>query len=103
MSTKKSLSIKKLEKMRGGPLTFGRMIESIRKADEMSQVELASLMKISKAHLCDIEKGRRSVSLSRAADFAEILDYSPIVFVSILIEDMVREAGLAVKVSLKAA
>jgi transcriptional regulator with XRE-family HTH domain len=103
MSTKKSSAIKKLEKMRGGPLTFGKMIESIRKADELSQVELAKKMKMSKAHLCDIEKGRRAVSLSRASEFAKILGYSPIVFISILIEDMVREAGLEVKVSLKAA
>ena len=103
MSTKKSSAIKKLEKMRGGPLSFGKMIESIRKADEISQVELASKMNISKAHLCDIEKGRRTVSLSRAVEFAQILGYSPIVFVSILLEDMVREAGLAVKVTLKSA
>jgi len=103
MSTKKSLAIKKLDKMRGGPLTFGKLIESIRKADEISQVELAEKMKISKAHLCDIEKGRRIVSLSRASEFAKILGYSPIIFVSILLEDMVREAGLDVKVTLKAA
>jgi len=64
MTIKKSSAVKILEKIRGGPLTFGRMIESIRKADEISQVELAKKMQISKAHLCDIEKGRRAVTLS---------------------------------------
>ncbi len=103
MSIKKSSAIKSLEKMRGAPLTFGSMIESLRKTDEISQVELAKKMKISRAHLCDIEKGRRTVTLSRAIQFAKVLGYPSIVFASIVLEDMAREAGLEVKVSLKAA
>jgi transcriptional regulator with XRE-family HTH domain len=79
------------------------MIESLRKTDEISQVELAKKMKISRAHLCDIEKGRRTVTLSRAIQFAKVLGYPSIVFASIVLEDMAREAGLEVKVSLKAA
>lgn len=103
MSIKKSSTIKAIEKMRGGPLTFGSLIESLRKTDEISQVELAKKMKISRAHLCDIEKGRRSVTLSRAIQFAKVLGYPSVVFASIVLEDMAREAGLEVTVSLKAA
>ena len=54
---KKSAAKRFLEELRGGPLTFGRMIESVRRADEISQVALARRMKISRVHLCDIEKG----------------------------------------------
>jgi len=102
MSIKKSSAIRTLEKMRGGRLTFGKMLESIRKADEISQVELADKMKISKAHLCDLEKGRRPVTLSRAILFAKVLGYSETQFAAKAIEDQVYEAGLKVKVTLSA-
>jgi transcriptional regulator with XRE-family HTH domain len=103
MTIKKSLTIKALEKIRGGPLTFGKMIESIRKCDEISQVELAQKMNISKAHLCDIEKGRRSVTLTRAMQFAKVLGYSATQFASKALEDQAREAGLKLKITVEAA
>lgn len=103
MTIKKSSAVKILEKIRGGPLTFGRMIESIRKADEISQVELAKKMQISKAHLCDIEKGRRAVTLSRAIQFAKILGYSPTQFAALALEDQAREVGLKFKITVEAA
>jgi len=91
------------EKLRGGPLTFGRMIQSFRLCDEISQVNLAKKMKISKAHLCDIEKGRRMVSSERAAAFAKVMGYSVQQFVATAIEDQLRQAGLKFTVALKAA
>jgi transcriptional regulator with XRE-family HTH domain len=103
MSTKKSSARKFLEKLRGGPLSFGQMISSIRQADEITQVKLAQKMKISRAHLCDIEKGRRTVSAERAAKFAKILGYSINQFVAVALEDQLREAGLKVKVHVEAA
>ncbi len=44
-------------------------------SEEMSQVEFAKQLGISRSHLCDIEKGRKSVSVARAARFAKILGY----------------------------
>jgi len=79
------------------------MIESIRVADEISQVELAQKLKISRAHLCDIEKGRRLVSPERAARFSEVLGYSTKQFVAVSIEDSLRKAGIPFKVRLDAA
>ena len=92
-----------LAKIRGGPLTFGRMIESIRLSDEISQVELAKRLGISRAHLCDIEKGRRLATPQRAAKFAEVLGYSVTQFVATAIEDQLRRAGIHLKVKLEAA
>jgi transcriptional regulator with XRE-family HTH domain len=79
------------------------MIESVRLADEVSQVELARRMRISRAHLCDIEKGRRVVTAERAAQFAGVLGYSVNQFVAVAVEDQLRKAGLKVRVHLEAA
>lgn len=103
MSTSKSAAVRFLEGLRGGPLTFGDMIESIRLCDEISQVDLARKMKISRAHLCDIEKGRRTVSAERAAQFAKVMGYSINQFVAAALEDQLRKAGLKVRVRLDAA
>lgn len=103
MSIKQSTAIRSLEKIRGGSLTFGKMIESIRKSDEISQVELAAKMNMSKAHLCDIEKGRRSITLARAIQFAKALGYSQTQFISKAIEEQAREVGLKIKITIEAA
>jgi transcriptional regulator with XRE-family HTH domain len=79
------------------------MIESIRFADEISQTQLATRLKMSRSHLCDIEKGRRTVTVERAAAFARVLGYSVTQFVAVAVEDQLREAGLKVRVSLSAA
>lgn len=103
MSTKKSNAIRTLEKIRGSVLTFGRMIESLRKCDEISQTALAAKMKMSKAHLCDIEKGRRYPNIDKAIEFAKVMGYSPEHFVAVLLEEQTRAAGFKVKIILKAA
>lgn len=93
MSIRKKSSAKRfLEGIRGTPLTFGRMIESIRTADEISQTELARRMGISRAHLCDIENGRRTVSIERAAMFARELGYSVHQFVATTLQEQLRRA-----------
>ena len=102
MSTKKKSAAKRfLEGLRGRPLTFGRMIESIRAADEISQVELARQMRISRAHLCDIEKGRRTVTIERAAKFARVLGYSIHQFVATALQDQLRRAKVSGTVHLE--
>jgi transcriptional regulator with XRE-family HTH domain len=79
------------------------MIESIRQTDEISQANLARRMRISRALLCDIEKGRRPVTVERAKRFAKVLGYSVNQFVAVAVEDQLRKAGLKVKVHLEAA
>lgn len=103
MSTKKSEAKKYLESLRGAPLSFGKMIESLRQSDEISQISLAKKMKISRAHLCDIEKGRRAVTVERAAKFAKTMGYSVNQFVAYALEDQLRKAGIKAKVYLDVA
>ncbi len=104
MNTKARSDARKfLERLRGGPLTFGRMLASIRRADEVVQADLARRMGISRARLCDIENGRRAVTVEGAAQFARVLGYSVNQFVAVAVEDQLRKAGLKVKVRLEAA
>jgi transcriptional regulator with XRE-family HTH domain len=79
------------------------MIESIRIADEIPQAELARTIGVSRAHLCDIEKGRRLVSPERAAKFAKVLGYSKDQFVSLALEDQLLRSGMRYRVKLEAA
>ena len=86
-----------------GELTFGRMLESFRLCEEMSQAAFAKKLRISRSHLCDIEKGRKMVSPARAAKFAKILGYSEKMFVAIALQDILRQDGLKLQVHVKAA
>jgi transcriptional regulator with XRE-family HTH domain len=72
MSTKRFYDIKDLEK-KYGPMTVGLFLRSFRESDELSQTDYAKRLRISRANLCDIEKGRKLVSPERAAKIAKIL------------------------------
>lgn len=98
---KKSDAVKLLEKLSGGPLTLGGLIESIRLSDEIRQVKFAEKLGISKSHLCDIEKGRKPVSALRAAGFAKILGYSPEQFVRLALQDEISRSGLHLKITVE--
>jgi plasmid maintenance system antidote protein VapI len=97
---KKSATMQYLDKLTGGPLTIGGMLESMRICDEMSQVVFAKKLGISPTHLCDIEKGRKGVSPERAARFAQILGYSENLFVKLALQASVDKANLKLTVLL---
>jgi len=107
MSTKKkrarSSAMRLLDDIIGEPLNLGGTMRSIRECEEVSQSEMAKRLGISRAHLCDIEMGRRTVSPARAAKFARELGYSETQFVRLAIQDQVTEAGLKMKVKVEAA
>jgi transcriptional regulator with XRE-family HTH domain len=103
MSTKKSESLRFLEKRTGGPISLGRFLEAVRKGEEMSQPEFAKKLGLSKSHLNDIEKGRKAVSPERAAKFARALGYSEARLVKLALQDIVDRGGLHLHVDVKAA
>lgn len=102
MPTKKSRSDarKFLEKLTGGPLTFGR---AIRLGEEQSLAQFSKLLGISASHLSDIELGRKTVSAERASKFARKLRRSEAQFVRLALQDLVSQAGLKFRVNLDAA
>lgn len=97
---KKSDTVKFLEKI-AGELTLSGLLVSIRQGEEMSQVEFAKLLGVSRQYLCDIEHGRRSVSPKKAAAFAKKLRYSPQQFVRLCLQDLVNRDGLKLKVDIQ--
>ena len=99
MSTKGVDAIAFLEKL-DGPLTFAGAISSIRMCDEISQAAFARRLGISRQNLCDIEKGRATVSPERAARWANMLGYNVAVLVGLALQGQVDAAGLGMKVSL---
>ena len=94
---------KYLEKLIGGPLTFGGMINATRLSEEMSLEAFARQLGISRAYLCDIEKGRRAVSVQRAAEWARKLGYLEAQYVALALQAEVTAAGLKLRVSVDAA
>lgn len=97
MSTK--LARKVLEK-RLGPITFGGFLRSARTMKDMSQVEMATFLGISKSSLCDIEKGRQIVSIELASKIANKCELFEDLAVKYAIMDQLRRAGLKYNVEI---
>lgn len=105
MSTKvkKSDAMRFLEKAAGGPLTLGRLLESIRLGEEMTMKEFADRLGLSVSHLNDIEKGRKHVSPERALRFAKRLGYSGEHFVELSLQEIVDELDMKFKIKVSKA
>jgi len=86
MSTKKNLSL-------------GDFLRVHRLGEEMSQLQMAKALKISKQRLCDIENGRGSVSVKLAKEMARKLKLPPEWLAKLVIQDLIRQEGLKLKVS----
>jgi transcriptional regulator with XRE-family HTH domain len=101
MSTKKAtFSLKDLEK-RHGKLTLGRFVASWRLAADISQKEFAKMLGISPANLCDIEKGRKGVSIFKATEIAKAIGYSPTMLVQLALQEQMESSGLDFTVEVK--
>ena len=94
MITKKKLSAKAILRTYLGPVSFGEMLYSFRLTTEYSQVEMAHILGISKQELCNIEKGRKLVSVERAKAFALGLDMPPRTFAKYALQDQLTAAGI---------
>ena len=94
-------TLKEMEKVTGCKLTLGKLIWAIRECDEMSQVEFAKKLGISKQHLCDIEHERKSISPGLAATYASKLGYLPEQFIQLALQGIVDRDGLRVFVEVE--
>lgn len=81
------------------PLTLGDFIRSHRMGEEMSQVEFAEFLGISKQRLCDLEKDRSPVSLRFCKDLAAKLDLPVEWLAKLVLQDMIDREGIKLKVS----
>ncbi len=101
MSTNKSLS-KVLDKKLGA-ITFGGFLRSARTLKDMSQIEMAKFLGISKSSLCDIEKNRQFVSLHLASKIAKKCGLSETLAIEIALQQLVNRSGLKLEVAVKKA
>ena len=100
MTTKKLVSAKKAIRSYIGPISFGEMLYSYRLSQEMSQVQMAGILGISKQELCNIEKRRKLVSVERAKSFAEALKMPPKTFAKYALQDQLSSAGIVGEVEI---
>jgi transcriptional regulator with XRE-family HTH domain len=85
---------------RDGPLTFGRMLRALRQCEEESLATFAARLGVTKQHLSDIERGKRAVSVERAATWARTLGYHAGQFVTLALQAQLAAARLPFSVTL---
>ena len=90
----------KLEKTYG-PLTFGSLLKSFRQADEMSQVDFAKKLGLSRQNVSDLESGRRIPSAQRASKIAKKLGLPETALIKLAIQDSLNRDGFKLEVNIK--
>ena len=98
MSTKIKYGVKELE-AEFGKLTFGRLLRSHRLGEEMTQVELAKALGISKQSLNDLESGRKIPSIKRAMLIAKKIQTLPELIIQLVLQDQIDKEHLHLTVS----
>jgi transcriptional regulator with XRE-family HTH domain len=102
ITRKKSKALKDLEKMTGETLTIANLLWAIRTSDDVNQVDFAKKLNISNQYLCDLERGRKSLSPKKAKEFAQKLGYSEEQFIALALQDALNQDGMHFVVELKA-
>ena len=84
-------------------MTFGGLVHSLRISDEISQVELAKKIGVSKQFLSDVEHNRKDVGIGFAKKISDSLGYSIEPLIELLIRDQLRRQHSNYIVELKKA
>jgi transcriptional regulator with XRE-family HTH domain len=89
-----------MENLLGEPMSFAKLLRSIRTRDDLTKKELADILEVTVSHISDIENGRKFVSVERAYEFAQKLKDSEKFFVAVALQDQVNQADLDFKVEI---
>ena len=84
---------------RNRSLTFGDFIKNHRLGEELTQVEFAKSLGISKQRLCDIEKNRTNISLKLCKKISKKLDLPFEWLAKLSLQDQINKVGLQLKIS----
>lgn len=98
------MTIKEAEKVyekTHGPLSFATYMLGIRTTLDLSQVEMAKKIGISKAALCEVEKGRTLVSAQAAVRYAKKAGFSEKVALEACFQDQLRKANIKKRVKIE--
>jgi DNA-binding XRE family transcriptional regulator len=98
MTTKSRSSLKEVFKNRPA-LSFGSVLKAWRMSEEMSQTKMARVLGISRANLCDLEKGRKLPSPTRAIKIAKKLGMHQAHVVELVLQDTLTKERINFKVS----
>lgn len=79
--------------------SLGEFLRIHRLGEELSQVEFAKQLGISKQRLCDIERDRFTVSIRLAKELAKKLDLPAEWVVKLALQDQLKKENLSLKVS----
>ena len=86
-----------------GPFSFATYMLGIRTTLDLTQVEMAKKLGISKAALCEIEKGRTLVSPTAAVKYAKKAGFSVTLALEACFQDQLRKASIKKRVRSAAA
>jgi transcriptional regulator with XRE-family HTH domain len=84
-------------------MTFGGLVRSLRLSDEISQVELAKKLGVSKQFLSDVEHNRKDVGIAFAKKVSSVLGYSIEPLLELLIREQLKHQRLNYIVEIKKA
>lgn len=98
----KNKTLKEVLESIDGPITFGRYVRGTRTRLDLSQVELAKMIGISKSSLCDIEKDRQYVSIALACKIAKKCGVPETVAIQLSVGDQLRRLGYEFTLFVKA-
>jgi len=81
-----------------GPYTFATFMLGIRTTLDLSQIHMAKKLGISRAALCEIEKGRTLVSPQTAVKYAKKAGFSDTLALEACLQDQLRKAKIKKRV-----
>ena len=82
-----------------GPISFAMFMRVARDSMGLTQESFGKKLGISRANVCDIEKGRHLVSAELAVKIAKKAGLSEKLALQACLQDQVRKAGSAAKVA----
>lgn len=84
-----------------GPFSFATYMLGIRTTLELSQVQMAKKLGISKAALCEVEKGRTLVSPLAAIRYAKKAGFSETLALEACFQDQLRKAHIKKRIKIE--
>ena len=82
-----------------GPLSFALFLRVARDSMGLTQEAFGENLKLSRANVCDIEKGRHLVSTELALKIAKMAGLPEKIALQACLQDQVRKAGSEAKVT----
>lgn len=86
-----------------GEMTFARAIRAWRESEGWTQVEMARKLGVSRANLCDFEKGRKLPGPGRAWKMARKIGMVEPYVVQLVLQDILRREKVPCQVEVKGA